>query len=47
MSVSDTPGTTYGTEETRATLDEAFETDDTLDAGCPQTEFCGTYFDCF
>jgi len=42
MSVSDTPGTTYGTEETRATLDEAFETDD--GANTLSTLICSTWW---
>lgn len=48
MSVSDTTaGTTYGTEETKATFDGAFDTDDEFDAGCPRTEFCVSVLPCY
>jgi hypothetical protein len=49
MSVADTTaGTTYGTDETRTTLDETFEMDNEFEAGCVPTEFfCYTVSPCF
>lgn len=48
MSASNTaPGTAYGTETTKTVFDDKFGRDIDYEPICPETEFCGAYFDCF